>query len=103
LDLFFGDELRLLACFWTSAATDSTGVITTDFPVVEVDPGEADVGIFCDGTEFVFLDTEVCEGMSLSQTCVDISFIEDDFTTVAYDGRYGLGTLYIFTSFLASW
>jgi hypothetical protein len=71
--------------------------------VVEVDPGEADVGFFCDGTEFVFVDTEVCEGMSLSQTCVDISFIEDDFTTVAYDGRYGLGTLYIFTSFLASW
>jgi hypothetical protein len=68
-----------------------------------VDPGETDVGFFCDGTEFVFVDAEVCEGMSLSQTCVEISFIEDDLTTVAYDGRYGLGKLYIFTSFLASW
>jgi hypothetical protein len=51
----------------------------------------------------LFLLIQVCEGMSLSQTCVDLSFIEDDFTTVPYDGRYGLGTLYIFTSFLASW
>jgi hypothetical protein len=67
--------------------------------VVEEDPGEADVGFF----EFVFVDTEVCESMPLSQTFVDISFIEDDFTTVAYDCRYGLRTLYIFTSFLASW
>jgi hypothetical protein len=44
--IVFGDELRLLACFGTPAATGSAGVVATDFPGVEVDPGEADIRFY---------------------------------------------------------
>jgi hypothetical protein len=110
--LFWGDEFRLFDCFGGSAATGSAEVVATDFPDVgaatlAADPGETGVEcvllLFCVATEAVLVVTEVCEGISLSQTCVDISFIEDDFKTVAYDGRSGLGILYILLSFLASW
>jgi hypothetical protein len=50
----------------------------------------------------ISVPTEVCVDISSAQTCVDISFIEDNFKTVEYDGIFGLETLYILTSFLAS-
>jgi hypothetical protein len=104
LALFLCGELfRLRELLVAAAATGSTETAAADFAGVAAttlaaDPAEA-VDVF---KEIEFCFTGVCGRISFSQTCVDISFDEDDFKTVAYDGRCGFGTLYMLLSFLAS-
>ena len=102
--VFGGDVLRLLDVFGASAVAAGFEVAVT---ASAMGPAEAGVELMIlsltDKVHVAVVITEVCGDISLSQTCVEQSFIEDDFKTVAYDGKFGFGTLYILTSFLASW